>query len=129
MAYSLQTSVKEDRIHFLATGKNAPAALAALFDECLAICRKTGQRVALLEDALTGPDIELNVLFEVIGHAADAARDQVDLVCYVKTTPGHDPGTVRFAENVASNHKVNVRVFRTVEDAERFIAIGRKWPQ
>ncbi len=129
MAYSLQTTIKENHIHFLVTGRNTPETLSALFAECLAICRETGQRVALLEDGLTGPDLELSVLFEVIGDAADAARNRVDLVCYVKTTPGHDEGVVRFAENVAANHEVNVRVFRSVEDAERFIALGHKWPE
>lgn len=122
MSYSLQTIFDEGFVRFVVTGENSPATLASFLEGCIAICRRSGVRIALIEDRLSGRDVGLEVLFSVIGEACDDARDVADLVCYVKTAPEHDPGIVRFAENIATNHRLNVRVCRNVDEALLLIA-------
>jgi hypothetical protein len=42
-------------------------------------------------------------------------------IAYVDTNPEHDPKTMKFAETVATNRGVNVRVFSGLEDAEKWL--------
>ncbi|HEX9784726.1 MAG TPA: hypothetical protein VGA56_18615 [Opitutaceae bacterium] len=126
MAYTLSTLEKDGYLHFLVTGENSPESVASYLEECLSICRRKGVRIMLVEDALVGPDLDLDPLFQVIGKAADLAAGVIDLGCYVKTTPGHNAEIVRYGENIAANRRVNVHGFRTVDEAANFIAEYRK---
>ena len=125
MGYSLQTVFDEGFVRFVVTNENSPATLASFLEGCIAICRRSGTRIALIEDRLSGKDVDLEGLFQIIGDACEGARDLVDLVCYVKTSPEHDPAMVRFAENIATNHRLNVRVCRSVDEALLYIAHAR----
>lgn len=122
MAYDFEVTHKDNYLHIKVTGENSASAVGSYLRESVARCAEMRSRVALVEDALTGPDLGLDDLFEIIRDAAEAARPVVDLVAYVKTTPGHDTSIVRMAENIAANHEVNVRVFTTVAEAQAFIA-------
>ena len=71
----------------------------------------------LLEMNFSGPSLSTISIFNVI---SDRAPHAVGLrrIAYVDGGSGHDSDQARFAETVARNRGVNVRLFGTVDDAE-----------
>jgi hypothetical protein len=74
----------------------------------------------LLEMNFSGPSLSTLSIFNVI---SDRAPHAIGLkrIAYVDGGAGHDAQQARFAETVARNRGVNVRLFGTVGEAERWL--------
>lgn len=121
MSYQLDVIRTGDYLHIKVSGENSAEAVAGYLHDGLALSQNTGCPFILVEDGLTGPDLDLEVVFEITSQASAAAQSAVKKVAFVKTTPGHDRSLVRFAENLAANRAVDLRVFPTIAAAEQWI--------
>jgi len=95
---------------------NAANALRFL-EEAYAACVRTGRSLLLLDMQLHGPDLNTTNVYEVISQrAADGTK--LRKIAYVP----FQRSMAYFAETVAVNRGVNVRLFESVAAAEQWIS-------
>lgn len=121
MPYTLLTIPKDGYLHLKATGENTPENVAGYLTEGIQKALQMQCRYVLLEENLEGPELELEKIREIIDELQFAAVQHVSAVAFVNTNPDHSPDYIRFAENFATNRRINVRVFRALADAEEWI--------
>jgi hypothetical protein len=109
-------------LHAKVYGDNDPTAvtryLRDVYDACL---REKCPRV-LIEEALEGPGLSVAEVFGVVEKASEQVWPVVQQIAYVDTNPLHDFTKMQFAEVVASNRGVNVRVFSSVRNAKEWLS-------
>ena len=74
----------------------------------------------LLEMNLSGPSLESGTIFGVL-QSRSREGSTLRKIAYVDSSP-RDPGKMRFAETVAKNRGVNVRLFRALDEAKQWMA-------
>lgn len=107
-------------MHAKATGAHSPQNAARFLREAHQACLKRGFDSLLLELALDGPSLPPAEIFAVV---ADRSFEGSKLrrIAYVDPSE-RDPGKMKFAETVAINRGVNVRLFRDIAEAHRWLA-------
>jgi hypothetical protein len=97
------------------TAENAQRFLKEAYEECA----KHGVAALLLEMGLTGAPLEMASVFRVIANRApDGAK--LKRIAYIEPSPADIPSAL-FAETVANNRGVNVRLFKDRDAADRWL--------
>jgi hypothetical protein len=97
------------------TAENAQRFLKEAYEECA----KRGVTALLLEMGLTGPPLDMASVFRVIANRApDGAK--LKRIAYLEPSPSDIPAAL-FAETVANNRGVNVRLFKDIDTADRWL--------
>ena len=109
-------------LHVSVTGENTAANVRRILRDVLAACGEHGCDRVLLEEYLAGPSLDTVEAFEIASEGSINARAIVQQIAYVDTNPEHDSSLLQFVETVAVNRGVRTRVFRTVRDAEAWLA-------
>jgi len=120
MSYDLVIEEKPPYLHAKVSGThNEQNAHRFLVDVHEAWVERNYSAV-LLEMNFSGPSLGVLGIFNVI---SDRAPHAVGLkrIAYVDGGSGHDADQARFAETVARNRGVNVRLFGTVGEAEGWL--------
>ena len=117
MEYSLSLEEKPSYLHAKATGPHTPENARAFLADVYEACVQKSCRVLLLEMSFTGPSLSMVKIFDVIAEGS-LRGSMLKRIAYVDASTERDPTRMRFAETVAVNRGVNVRLFRTVEEAE-----------
>jgi hypothetical protein len=99
----------------------APNALRFL-TEAMAAIAKSGHTALLLEFNLTGPSLDSSSIYDVVAQRTALAAKLRKIAYVDKTTHGRDAAKMQFAETVALNRGVNVRLFHELEDADRWLS-------
>ncbi|HUI98709.1 MAG TPA: hypothetical protein VLY46_00655 [Usitatibacter sp.] len=108
-------------LHAVATGDNVAENARRFLREAYEACVSRGRDCLLLEMSFSGESLPTATIFEIVTErSADGAR--LRRIAYVDRRLGHDPAKALFAETVAVNRAVNVRLFHDVADAERWLA-------
>jgi hypothetical protein len=119
MDYRLTITQRPSFLHASVVGPNTPQNVLRFLEQAYAACVERGQGALLLEMNLSGPSIGSANIFNVIAQrSADGAK--LRKIAYVDRIE-RDPEKVRFAETVAVNRGVNVRVFPDIEAAGRWL--------
>lgn len=117
--YRLVLDERPTYLHATVTGARTPGNALRYFREVYEACLRTGLRDVLLEMAFTGPSLGAPGVFNVISQASpDGAK--LGRIAYVEASPD-GPGKAQFAETVARNRAVNVRLFPDVAAAARWL--------
>ena len=82
-------------------------------------CVKRDRTAVLLDVNLEGPSLDMGAIFNVITQRAPAGGT-LRKIAYLEATP-NNPTRARFAETVAINRGVNVRLFDDAEAAKRWL--------
>ena len=122
--YRLTTKERHGYLHAsvvgLRTAENAQRFLREAYEACV----KKGYSALLLEMGLTGPALDMASVFRVIANRApDGAK--LRRIAYIEPSPTDLPAGL-FAETVANNRGVNVRLFKDLESADRWLVDGVK---
>ncbi len=126
MDYRLTITERPSFLHASVTGPNTPQNVLRFLEQAYAACVERGQASLLLEMNLSGPSIGSASIFNVIAQrSADGAK--LRKIAYVDRIE-RDPEKVRFAETVAVNRGVNVRVFPDIEAAAGWLCEGAPTP-
>lgn len=121
--YLLTIEERPTYLHARAFGERTPENALRYLKEVYEACAQRGRTDALLEVRFAGPSLEIPDIFHVISQAsADGAK--LRRIAYVDATTS-DAGRAAFAETVAINRSVNVRLFADVADAARWLEAGR----
>ena len=125
MSYDLKVVPKQDYLHVTVRGINTPETVLRYLSEVRDACLRHASKKVLIEENLQGPGLGVVGIFEVVTRASTNVWPAILRIAYVDVNPEHDPKTMKFAETVASNRGVNVRVFSGLEDAEQWLVSER----
>jgi hypothetical protein len=121
MAYEMRMIHENDYLHVLVTGDNTPADVAGYLDQIRQACAEHGFSKVLIEENLTGPPLRTGDIYDVVTAASAGVAPGIRYIAFVDTNPAHEFAQMKFAETVAVNRGVNVKVFRDVPSAVAWI--------
>ena len=119
MAYQLKIEQKPGYLHFTVTGRNSPDAVASYMQEVIQqVAARRCPRV-LIEEKLEGPRLGTMDVFVMVTAGAKRYHGMLEALAFVDVNA--EGGVMRFAEDVAVNRGIPVRVFGNVEGAEKWL--------
>jgi hypothetical protein len=119
MTYQLTIEQKPTFLHATVTGQNSRATVTQYLHDVLEACRARNCFRVLIEERLEGPRLGTVDVFKI---AADEGRKTLGIVKAIAFVDVNAQGDLmQFAETVAANRGVPVRVFRTVPEAEQWL--------
>jgi predicted neuraminidase len=117
MFYTFTVDRKAGYLHVRVGGDNSPETVLKYLGEVRSACERLECPYVLVEESLRGPRLGTLDIFSVVSEASKNVWPTVQRIAYVDVNAGEGPGLMKFAENVAVNRGVGVRVFPTVEEA------------
>ena len=107
-------------LHAIATGDTTPENVRRFLLDAYHASIGRQRQSFLLELRLSGPSLDLASIYSVISERSfDGAM--LGRIAYVDSSPEHASEMAEFAELAAQNRGVNVRLFRTVDAARRWL--------
>jgi hypothetical protein len=119
MKYHLTLVPHPGYLHAAVTGDHSVENAARFLREVREACFQQGVSAVLLEVNFSGPSLATGSIFSVISQESEAGKT-LRKVAYVDPSD-RDPAKIKFAETVALNRGVNVRLFASVEEAGRWL--------
>ena len=120
VSYPLTIEERPTYVYARVDGELTPENALRFLEEAYTACVRSGRPSVLLDMQLRGPNMPTTSVYEVISQrAADGSR--LHKIAYVPYDSG-DPTMAHFAETVAVNRGVNVRIFETVAAAEGWLS-------
>jgi hypothetical protein len=127
MTYRVTVEQHSTYLHVIGTGENTPEnARQYLIDAHKAAVERNCKSI-LLDMCFSGPGLNLGSIYSVVlDRSPDGA--QFERIAYIDRNPNHAPDKAEFAELVAQNRGVNVRLFRSITEAEHWLqeSVGEK---
>lgn len=121
--YIFSAEAKRGYLHVRVSGENSRETVSRYIAETLEACREHGMHRVLVEEQLAGPSLSQMQMFDLIDLRGDA-RPPAVTIAYVDLNPEHDFELLRFAETAARNRGFLLHLFRTVSEAEEWLAAG-----
>ena len=119
MTYRFSAEAHETYVHARLDGTRTPENLLRYMREAYLACVQHGRSDLLLEMNLANADLDSSAIYRVImQRAADGAK--LRRIAYVETG-AVSAAKSRFAETVAVNRAVNVRLFPTLGEAKAWL--------
>ena len=122
MSYELTLNQKTTFLHAVVTGRNSRGNVTRYLEEVRTECVARGCVRVLIEERLEGPRLEAMDVFEIAANGSSGASAVLRAIAYVDVNASGE--MMKFAENVAVNRGVPVRLFSTVADAEQWLLGG-----
>jgi hypothetical protein len=119
MTYKLTFEQKPAYLHVTVTGWNSKETAAQYVQEVLAECIARNSFRLLIEERLEGPRLPLLDVFEIVADVSKKALDRLQAVGYVDVNAKGD--MMKFAQTVALNRALPLKVFSTVAEAEKWL--------
>jgi len=120
MSYSLEIRERPGYLHFVVTGVNSREAVEGYLGAIAQECAQRGCTRILIEERLTGARLGTVEVFAIVSGRSTRVAAQFDRIAYVDV---HAEGNLMgFAEDVAVNRAVPVKLFATVVEAEQWLA-------
>ena len=119
MTFNLTISKKANYLHATVTGQksfeNVKGYLQQIFRECKAAdCPRL-----LIEERLEGPRLNTSEVFEIASEESDRVFRFFTAIAYVDVNAEGD--LMEFAETVAFNRAIPVKIFSTLAEAEKWL--------
>jgi hypothetical protein len=105
-------------VHAKVAGERTPENVLKFFREAHAACDAHGRHSVLLEMGFSGPSMSAESIYRVVSQRSGEAM-KLRKIAYVET--GDYVANARFAETVAFNRGVNVRLFPDIASAARWL--------
>ena len=122
MSYHLTIEEHPGYLHTTVKGASTAENALRFLRESYEACVARQIHSLLLEMSLEGPSLDTGSIYSVISQRSDTGK-QLRRIAYVDS--GVTGGTkARFAETVAINRGVNVRLFPSVADAKKWLESG-----
>ena len=120
MTFKLHIDQKKDYLHIKVTGVNSVENVATYLDQIVHECEARNCNRVLIEEHLEGPRLGFADIFKVASESSIKALGKIRALAYVDINAEDD--SMLFAELVARNRSMPVRVFKSLVDAESWIA-------
>jgi hypothetical protein len=117
--YRLVITEQPDYLHAAVTGTHNPENALRFLTESFEACFRLGRSSLLLEFNLSGKSLDSTSIFDVVSKRTAQAVKLRKIAYYDNSE--RDLAKVKFAETVARNRGVNVRLFRDLEAAKSWL--------
>ena len=121
MAYQVTIEPTTRYLHVRVTGENSREAVLGYLAEVNRACAEQQCTNVLIEEDLRGPSLNMLEIFRMVADRAGAPGVVPLRIAFVDVNPEHDAGRLQFAENVAVNRGLQLRVFARAEDAAAWL--------
>jgi len=121
MPYALSLESCPGYLHARVTGTNSPQTVLDYTQEIHQVCLQRNLHAVLIEENLSGPSIRLSAVLQIVAQRAPAAAKLLKRIALIDHNPEHDLSRMEFAEDVATNRGVNLRLFASVAAAEQWL--------
>jgi hypothetical protein len=121
MAYKLTFDRKPAYLHVKVTGDNSPESVMGYLEEMYRACSSEESAHLLIEEDLQGPSIAVSDVFAIVSERSKRMPPGVKKLAYVDLNSQHDFSRMQFAETVAVNRGVNMRLFKSLKEAEEWL--------
>ena len=119
MAFQVRIEERPTYLHFIVTGDNSPDSVSGYMETVLRECTARQCFRVLIEERLAGPRLGTLQVFGLVSRGSERFRGVLQAMAYVDVNATGD--LMGFAENVAVNRAVPVRVFASVAAAEEWL--------
>ena len=120
MSYVLTIEERLSYLHAKVSGPRTAQNARRFLEDVHEAWVQRNHSAVLLEMNLAGPSLSILSVFNIISERAPHALG-LKRIAYVDGGSEGDPEMPRFAETVARNRGVNVRLFRTLDNAEDWL--------
>ena len=117
MSYKLAFTQKPAYLHAVVTGTNSKENVASYLADIFAACTARQCFRVLIEERLEGPRLETMDVYDI---AKGGRPGRIEAIAYVDAHATGD--LMRFAEDVAVNRGMPVRMFPTVAEARAWLS-------
>ena len=121
MPYEFRVTSKKGYLHAVVVGENTLETVQRYLQQVVESCASTKCPNILVEENLEGAGLDLGDIFGVASEGSRSVWPVVQRIAYVDVNRRHDLRNMKFAETVAVNRSVNVRVFADVPAAENWL--------
>ncbi|MCK7512331.1 MAG: hypothetical protein MZV70_55330 [Desulfobacterales bacterium] len=120
MTYKLTVTQKPLYLHFIVTGELSKENVVLYFEEIHRECtdRSNCFRI-LIEERLDGPRLSVINVLELVSEESSKSKGLFKEIAYIDVNAEGD--SMMFIENVAVNRGLPVKVFSTVDNAEKWL--------
>ena len=122
MPFEMTVQPKPGYLHIRITGDNTPQTVMEYLGAVRRVCEERQCRDVLVEENLAGPGLDTFEVFSIIDKRSSGVSQSVGRIAYVDVNPEHDRQMMQFAETVAVNRGVGMRVFASVSAAEKWLS-------
>jgi hypothetical protein len=121
MAYALNVEERTGYLCISVTGDNSVETVRDYLAEARRLCLLRQVSDVLIVENLAGASLDLASIYAIASDSSPQARERLGRIAYVDINPGHNPADMEFAEDVAVNRGLHIKVFRTVQAAEAWL--------
>jgi hypothetical protein len=121
--YELTIIQKSGYLHAIVTGENSRENVARYLEDILRECTARNCHRLLIEERLAGPRLGTASVFEIAAEGSSHAQGHFKAIAYVDMNAEGD--RMEFAETVAVNRGLPLRLFSSVSDAENWL-LGKR---
>ena len=118
-SYELTVTQKPTYLHAIVTGTNSKENVTRYLEEIQRECTVRNCFRVLIEERLEGPRLSTMGVFQIASDASDRVQQPFEAIAYVDVNAEGD--LMDFAETVAVNRGLPVRVFSSVSEAEKWL--------
>ncbi len=118
-SYNLTIIQKPTYLHAIVTGLNTKETVMSYLREVSRECALRDCSRVLIEERLEGPRLDVIDVFEIADVGSSRALGSCRTIAYVDVNAEGD--LMKFAETVAANRFLFVKVFSSVRDAEKWL--------
>lgn len=119
MLYNLVISKKPGYCHARITGQNTVENVKGYLNELAQKCRDENCSYLLIEEQLDGPRLNSHKVYEIVSEGSAHTHGLFKAIAYVDVNA--EGILMKFAENVATNRDLPVKVFQYVAEAEKWL--------
>jgi hypothetical protein len=119
MTYTLRIEPKASYLHAIVTGVNSLENVTGYLEELARECAARECFRVLIEERLEGPRLKTMDVFRVASQSGKPLVSEMRAIAFVDVNAVGD--MMQFAEDVAVNRGLPVRMFRTVAQAEQWL--------
>jgi hypothetical protein len=120
MTYVLRIEPKNSYLHAIVTGANSLENVVGYMEQLAHECAARDCFRVLIEERLEGPRLQTMDVFRVASQSGKPLASQMRAIAFVDVNAVGD--MMQFAEDVAVNRGLPVRMFQTVAQAEQWLA-------
>jgi hypothetical protein len=121
VSFELTIEERPGYLYARVRGPNSPETVLEYLSQVRAACERARCRSVLIDEDLSGAGLQTFDIFEMVSRQSAEAAKTFERIAFVDTNPDHEGRLMKFAETVAVNRGLNLRVFSDLAEAERWM--------
>ncbi len=119
MTYKLTIDQKPTYLHMIVTGRNSRENVVQYMEDVIRECTARNCGRVLIEERLEGTRLRTLDVYDIVSQGAKRFVGMLEAMAYVDVNA--KGSLMHFAEDVAANRGIPVKVFSTVDEAENWL--------